>query len=739
MNNTETQAVTDALIKNEERLRFALEGSNQGIWEWNIKTGDVFFSPSWKLMLGFDESETINSIDEWKARIHPDDREQLARDLQTHFNSAEPVYENCYRLRAKDGAYRWIQGRGKIVARAPDGTPLRMIGTHTDITSKKESEEQYRNLFNITPLPTWIYDFETLRFLAVNEAAVATYGFTRAEFLSMTILDICPPELQGSLANALENREQEPKTFYTNWRHKKNSGDVIVVEVNSTTISYLGRKARLVVANDITQKVTFEEELKQSHQRFQYLTKATSDAVYDLDLTTSAITWGNGLTTLFGHPAQELTLQQWETYIHPDERQCILTHLAETIHETRKKFWKAEYRFETALGTYRYVVDKGFILRDEQHRALRMIGAMQDISDLKQKQLELTESNKRYEYATLATSDIIWDWVLEKDCVLWSDNYEKVTGWKLPSDKCLPVETCLERFHEKDRDRVFASMNAALQSGEQLVWDAEHRYLKWNGDVAHIYNRAYILRNEAGTAVRMIGAMQDITQRKKLEEQLLQKELDKQKIISKATIESQERERSEIGKELHDNVNQVLTTTKLYLELAQSHAEMKDGLLQKSQENILYVINEIRQLSRSLMNPSLGDLGLIDALQDLFENVRATRKLNVVLDAENCCTRDLPDCLELTLYRIIQEALNNAVKHAQATTVSVSLHQKQQGIELVIQDNGVGFDPEKTKQGAGLKNIQNRVYLANGTLKLQSRPGAGCTLSIFFTLQNTTQ
>ena len=88
--------------------------------------------------------------------------------------------------------------------------------------------------------------------------------------------------------------------------------------------------------------------------------------------------------------------------------------------------------------------------------------------------------------------------------------------------------------------------------------------------------------------------------------------------------------------------SQVLTTTKLYLELALSHAEMKDELLKKSQKNIVYVINEIRQLSRSLMNPSLGDLGLIDSIQDLVENIRATGKLNVIFDASECCKNILP-------------------------------------------------------------------------------------------------
>jgi signal transduction histidine kinase len=258
--------------------------------------------------------------------------------------------------------------------------------------------------------------------------------------------------------------------------------------------------------------------------------------------------------------------------------------------------------------------------------------------------------------------------------------------------------------------------------------------LKASGDIAHIYNRGYILRDNNGNPVRMIGAMQDITERKRLEEQLLQKELDRQRQISKATIDTQERERAEIGRELHDNVNQVLTTTKLYLDLALSNTELKDSLLEKSEKNILYVIDEIRQLSRSLMNPSLGDLGLIASINDLLENIRATRKLAVLFTADKTIEDSLPDNLDLTIYRIIQEALNNTVKHANATTASVSIIKREQQLELTIHDNGIGFDPERVKPGSGLKNIENRVYLSNGSLHIRSAPGAGCTLTIQFTL-----
>jgi signal transduction histidine kinase len=136
------------------------------------------------------------------------------------------------------------------------------------------------------------------------------------------------------------------------------------------------------------------------------------------------------------------------------------------------------------------------------------------------------------------------------------------------------------------------------------------------------------------------------------------------------------------------------------------------------------------------MNPSLGDLGLVDSINDLIENINITRKLHVILEAEEEVEFDLAENQKLTLFRIVQESLNNALKHAKANTVVIHLEQNQKDILLSIKDDGIGFDPVSVKKGAGLKNIQNRVFLANGTISLDSRPGKGCCMQITLPINN---
>ncbi|MEB3214248.1 MAG: PAS domain S-box protein, partial [Leptolyngbyaceae bacterium] len=141
---TERKQAEAALRESEARWQFALEGSGDGVWDWNAQTNEVFFSHQWKAMLGFADHEIGSDLSEWDSRIHPDDREQCYAALNPHLRGDTPIYQNEHRVLCKDGTYRWILDRGKVIERTPEGKPLRAIGTHTDITYRKETEEALR-------------------------------------------------------------------------------------------------------------------------------------------------------------------------------------------------------------------------------------------------------------------------------------------------------------------------------------------------------------------------------------------------------------------------------------------------------------------------------------------------------------------------------------------------------------------------------------------------------------------
>lgn len=239
-----------------------------------------------------------------------------------------------------------------------------------------------------------------------------------------------------------------------------------------------------------------------------------------------------------------------------------------------------------------------------------------------------------------------------------------------------------------------------------------------------------MVRDAHNKVVRMVGAMQDISERKQLQEQLLEQQISKQKQMAQVAVAAQEKERAEIGKELHDNVNQLLTTTKLYLELAKSNGEMREDLINRSAANISEIIQEIRQLSRSLVPYSITDLGMVAAVNDLIETLQLVNVIDIRFEYAGELEETLSPSLKVTLFRIIQEQLNNIIKHAYANSVFIQLQNRGSFVNLVVKDDGAGFEMKTVKRGIGISNILSRANMFDGKAAIISKPGKGCKLSV---------
>lgn len=143
-NISESKLAEKALKESEQRWQFALEGSGEGVWDWNAKTNKVFFSRQWKKLVGYEDHEIGDNLEEWSKRVHPEDIKQCNADLSKHMRGETPLYLNEHRLLCKDGKYKWILDRGKVIERDSDGKPLRIIGTHNDISLQKLKEKELR-------------------------------------------------------------------------------------------------------------------------------------------------------------------------------------------------------------------------------------------------------------------------------------------------------------------------------------------------------------------------------------------------------------------------------------------------------------------------------------------------------------------------------------------------------------------------------------------------------------------
>ena len=341
-------------------------------------------------------------------------------------------------------------------------------------------------------------------------------------------------------------------------------------------------------------------------------------------------------------------------------------------------------------------------------------------------------SNERYELVSKATNDMVWDWDLLNNKVFRSaEGWDKVFG-KAGEDESVYADSWWDRVHPDDKKASNNVIEDVLKNKDLQYFEIECRMLRNDNKYATVVDRGYVVRNKEGEATRLIGATQDITEKKAAEERLAGERRIRQNEITDAVITALEQEKESLGKELHDNINQILATTKLYIEYALTNDTMRTELLTTAKGLVESAVGEIRNLSKSLLPPSLGEVGLVMALDELVESMRPVNNFKISTDLGSINEKKLSEQLKLTVFRIIQEQLTNISKHADAKNVSISLKMTKAGLSVIIKDDGKGFDIDEKIKGVGLKNILSRAQLHNGKAVILAEKGKGCKLSVLF-------
>lgn len=245
----------------------------------------------------------------------------------------------------------------------------------------------------------------------------------------------------------------------------------------------------------------------------------------------------------------------------------------------------------------------------------------------------------------------------------------------------------------------------------------------------------YPMPDKQGFITHVCIKAKEVTQKRVLEKKLKRERRERKNNIIKATIEGQEKERSLIGRELHDNVNQVLTTVKLYTELSYQDDVPNKELLKRSVQQINYCIEEIRNLSRRLAVPRMGELNFEELIKDLVDTINMTKKTSIKFLSYGIKNRELSHELQTTIYRIIQEQITNVIKYACANSVKVIIAGTNDDIAIQVQDNGIGFDLKEKIKGNGITNMISRAETLGGSLKFDTSPGKGCTMTVEFPLK----
>jgi PAS domain S-box-containing protein len=379
-----------------------------------------------------------------------------------------------------------------------------------------QSERKYKALVQEGSDLTAILDLEG-NYKFVSESARRILGIPPDFFIGKNAFEFIHPEDQEGVLAEFEKMGDQKQIQIAPYRFK--DGDGKWRWIKATVTNLMDEPAiQGIVANssDVTGSVENAERLEQLYQRYRLAASATGDLIYDWDLETDNVKrYFDGREKLFGYTEAEVDSKNfWKEKIHPEELEEFNRTLSSTLANPDAPKIMTRYRFRRADGSYAQIVDRGHIVRNGHGKAISIIGATNDISELTEKQQALEISNTRFSYAMKATKEMIWDWDISNDVIKRSKAFKKVYAYQTLEDTV--YNSWYDKIHPKDRDRVKSTINQALRQRDIKKWRQEYRLITNNGEKSYVVDRGYILRNEQGKAIRMVGALLDVTESRRL-------------------------------------------------------------------------------------------------------------------------------------------------------------------------------------------------------------------------------
>lgn len=506
------ERIEAALQLSNERYKYVNLANNDVIYDWDIVGDKIEWSHAFH-NFGYSPAENFTIV-RWKELVHPDDRTALVEGLYALLHdAAQHTWVGEYRLKRKDASYADIEGNGYIL-RDEQGLAKRMIGVLRDVSARKMAEAEleslkdtFSDLFQLNPVPMWVFDFNSLMFLDVNEAAVEHYGYTKEEFLSMSIQQLRPPEDDDFFWDALRNKIKPGYSHSIIVRHRKKSGEIMTVNVRGNSIRYGTKEARIAVALDITEKVKYEKALVDSERRFKTLIQESSDIIVILD--------SEGIYKYLSPTIERLV------GLKPE--QLVNKNALDAIHELDRDYLRKQLQL---INEQRCISLEPYRLIDQENRVHWLETIMTDMRDDEaidgivcnvrvvtervEQQLKIKEHLERFNAVSKATSDTIWDYNYVTGKVLWNHGIKAVFGYK---ELEVNFAWWYERVHPADVERVTGVINDHVEHLSPR-WKSEYRFRCADGTYKYVLDRGFLIFDDVtGEVVRMIGALQDISDR----------------------------------------------------------------------------------------------------------------------------------------------------------------------------------------------------------------------------------
>jgi two-component system, cell cycle sensor histidine kinase and response regulator CckA len=619
----------------------------------------------------------------------------------------------------------------------------------------RESERRYRLLMEHASDGILISDADG-NLTSVNTRICEMLGYAREDLLRMHVKDLVTPESLRAQAVPFDAPEEGKSVIRERW-FKRRDGSVVPVEVSARALEDGSIQG---IVRDITERRHAEDALRRSEERFRTVARATNDTVWDWDLLTNQLWWNEGMQLMFRYGRDELgTDSEWRrARLHADDRERVVAGMTAAL-SSGEQFWWDEYRFLRGDQTYAYIFDRGYIVRDDQGRAIRMIGAMMDITERQQAEEALRSSEEQYR--ALFDTNPLPLWVLDpEDLRLLAVNQAAVQHYGYSPERFL--EMTLRELSPPEAlplvDDLQARMEAppaAARLGPMGTWT----HVRWDGSRIQVELTANRLRFRSRPAILLLA--NDITERRRAEDALRQSE---EQLRQWQKIEAVGRLAGGIA---HD-FNNLINVISGYGQMLQRRLN-GDESSRRNLDEILKAAERATALTRQLLTFSrkqerqarLVDLsrvvaGMADMLQRLIgEDV----ELTLASPDERGLVKADPGQLEQIVMNLAVNARDAMPGGGQLVieTATVDLDESyartrvdvQAGryVMLAVRDSGVGMDaatqahlfepffttkPPGKGTGLGLATVYGIVKQSGGHIAVDSHPGAGTTFRIYF-------
>ncbi|MBE7638903.1 PAS domain-containing protein [Salegentibacter sp. BLCTC] len=790
---SQRKQIEEKLHLSEKRFKSLVQDGSDLIAVLDKDGGYHYVSPTSTHVLGYN-SEEIKNKNAFDL-IHPADVDRVkAKYNEVLFQKRVPI--KPFRIRHKNNTWLWLETT--LTNLLEDSSVKGIVSNARDVTEKKQFREQenlerevlemnFNNAFRLTKILNFY--LENLEKINSN-----TY-FVIQKVEKNKLFNWASGAIPSKLSKALNGREINDSTEICALGE---NGKSLISKIDNAVDSNLKTLAKEnkidscwsyplvdIMGNTMAVLAVFykhdpepnkiQEErkisrsigllqliiefqlneiaLKRSNQLYEFVNKATEDAMYDWDIPTDDIQWGDGFYKMFKFQKQEekFPFSKWLSSIHPEDVDEITRGLEITLKNKNTNKWYAEYRFQTSAGNFLDIIENGYIIRDESGEAKRMIGVLRDLTKLRVYEKELEAANERYHYVTRATSDAIWDYNLIDESVIWGAGFEKLFGHSL---KKLPpnLSVWYENIHPDDRDRVDISLKNAINDDSEL-WEEEYRYKNISGQYLDVFDRGFVVRNN-GKAIRMVGAMQDITRKKQYEISLEKLNSDLKKRAKELAVSNAELEQFAYVAS-HDLQEPLRMITGFLTQLEKKYAEVLDqkGLLYidfavdgaKRMRQIILDLLEFSRVGRTEDKLEVIDINeIIDDVKHLYRKKILDKKVKII-------NANLPliKAPKSPVRQVFQNLIGNAIKYSKegiAAEVSIKFKETKDYWEFSIKDNGIGIDAayferifvifqrlhhreEYSGTGMGLAVTKKIIENLGGKIWLESEEGTG---SVFY-------